>query len=122
MLNSVAAGRRQARQIVVMQAAVTLGLASVFALQGWAHALAALLGGLSVVIGSALMGWRAFAGDVAGPGVVLLRLAGGVALKWLVIVLSLYLGLARYGLPPTPLLVGLCAALVASLLAYRIES
>lgn len=122
MLNSVAAGRRQAQRIVVSQTVCAFGLASAFVLQSWNHAAAALLGGLAVAVGSALMGWRAFEGGVAGPGVVLYRLAGGVALKWLVIVLSLYLGLARWGLPPIPLLVGLCAALVASLLVYRIPS
>lgn len=121
MLNSLAAGRRQARQIVVLQCAATGLLGLAFVLQDWAHALAAWFGGSAVVLGSALMGWRALAGDVAGPGTALLRLAGGVALKWLVIVLSLYLGLARFGLEPLPLLAGLVVALVASLLAYRTQ-
>ena len=35
---------------------------------------------------------------------------------------ALYLALARLGLPPLPLLAGLCAALVASLLAFRIKT
>lgn len=122
MLNSVAAGRRQAARVVVIQAAVACALALVFLVQGVEAALAALVGGLATTTGSALMAWRAFAGGVAGPAVALFRLFGGVALKWLVIVLSLYLGLARFGLPPLPLLAGLSATLVASLLAYRIES
>ncbi len=122
MLNSVAAGQRQAVQVVAYQAASSILVALVFAIQGSEAALAALVGGLATTTGSALMAWRAFAGGVADPGVALFRLFGGVALKWLVIVLSLYLGLARFGLPPLPLLAGLSAALVASLLAYRIES
>ena len=122
MLNSVAAGRRQALQVVVIQAIVTAVLALAFLVQGWAAAGAALVGGLATTAGSALMGWRAFAGGVVDPGSALLRLFGGVALKWLVIVLVLYLGLARFGLPPLPLLAGLSATLVASLLAYRIKS
>lgn len=122
MLNSVAAGRRQALQVVVIQAIVTAVLALAFLVQGWAAAGAALVGGLATTAGSALMGWRAFAGGVADPGSALFRLFGGIALKWLVIVLVLYLGLARFGLPPLPLLAGLSATLVASLLAYRIKS
>lgn len=122
MLNSVAAGRRQALQVVVIQAIVTAVLALAFLLQGWVAATAALVGGLATTAGSALMGWRAFAGGVADPGTALFRLFGGIALKWLVIVLTLYLGLARFGLPPLPLLAGLGATLVASLLAYRIKS
>jgi ATP synthase protein I len=122
VLNSVAAGRRQALQVVVIQAIVSVVLALAFLVQGVAAAGAALVGGLATTAGSALMGWRAFAGGVADPGSALFRLFGGIALKWLVIVLVLYLGLARFGLPPLPLLAGLGATLVASLLAYRIKS
>ena len=80
--------------------------------------------GRAVAGGDGFVGraWRAFAGGVADPGSALFRLFGGIALKWLVIVLVLYLGLARFGLPPLPLLAGLGATLVASLLAYRIKS
>ena len=122
MLNSVAAGRRQARSVVAYQAAVTLAAALVFLVQGTDAALAALMGGGSVALGSALMAWRAFRGGVSGAGPALMRLFGGLALKWLVVVAALYLALARLALPPLPLLAGLCAALVASLLAFRIKS
>lgn len=122
MLNSVAAGRRQARSVVAYQAGVALAAALVFLVQGTDAALAALVGGGSVALGSALMAWRAFAGGVDGGGMALMRLFGGLALKWLVVVAALYLALARLALPPLPLLAGLCAALVASLLAFRIKS
>ena len=122
MLNSVAAGRRQARSVVAYQAGVALAAALVFLVQGTDAALAALMGGGSVALGSALMAWRAFAGGVDGAGMALMRLFGGLALKWLVVVAALYLALARLGLPPLPLVAGLCAALVASLLAFRIKS
>lgn len=104
------------------QAGVTLLLALVFLVQDGRSAMAAGFGGLAVTLGTALMAWRAFAGGVDGPGQALFRLFGGLALKWLVIVLALYLALARFTLPPLPLLAGLGAALVASLLAYRIKS
>lgn len=122
MLNSVAAGRRQARSVVAFQAIVTFAAALVFLVQGTDAALSALMGGGAVTVGSALMAWRAFAGGVSGAGLALMRLFGGLALKWLVIVAALYLALARLALPPLPLLAGLCAALVAPLLAFRIRS
>ena len=122
MLNSVAAGRRQARSVVVFQALVTFAAALVFLAKGTDAALSALMGGGAVTAGSALMAWRAFAGGVDGAGLALMRLFGGLALKWLVIVAALYLALARLALPPLPLLAGLCAALVAPLLAFRIKS
>lgn len=121
MLNSLAAGRRQATQQIAAQSAVAGLVALAFLVQGLDAALAAAVGGFAVVFGSALMAWRSFAGGVAAPSTALFRLIGGLALKWLVIVLSLYWGLARLGLLPLPLVAGLSATLVASLLAYRIK-
>lgn len=116
MLNSVAAGRRQAYRVLVAQAIATGLVALVFLAQDSRAAFGALLGGAAVALGSALMAWRAFGGGVTGAGAMLLRIVGGLALKWLVIVGALYLALARLELPPVPLLAGLCAALAASLI------
>jgi F0F1-type ATP synthase assembly protein I len=118
----MAAGRRQARSVVVAQTLVTFAAALAFLVQGTDAALSALMGGGAVTAGSALMAWRAFAGGVSGAGPALVRLFGGLALKWLVIVAALYFALARFALPPLPLLAGVCAALVASLLAFRIRN
>jgi ATP synthase protein I len=118
----MAAGRRQAQRVVVFQTVVTLIAALVFLVQGERAALAALLGGGAVTLGSALMAWRAFGAGVIGPGAALARLFGGLALKWLVIVGALYIALARFELPPLPLIAGLGAALVAYLMAFRIKS
>jgi F0F1-type ATP synthase assembly protein I len=122
VLNTLAAGRRQATRVLVAQATVTGVVALVFLVQGHRAALGALLGGGAVALGSALMAWRAFGGGVTGAGTALFRLFGGLALKWLVIVGALYLALARFELPPVPVLAGLCAALVAFLLAFSIKS
>ena len=122
MLNTLAAGRRQARRVLTAQAVATAGVALAFLIQGPGAALAALTGGAAVTLGSALMAWRTFGGGVGGAGVALLRLFGGLALKWLVIVGALYLALARWELPPLPLLAGLGAALVAFLAAFSIKS
>jgi F0F1-type ATP synthase assembly protein I len=122
VLNSVAAGRRQALRVLAVQAAATGLVALVFLAQGDRAALGALLGGGAATLGTALMAWRALGGGVVGAGVALARLFGGLALKWLVIVLALYLALARFELPPLPVVSGLGAALVATLLAFSIKS
>lgn len=121
MLNSAAAGRRQARQVVVAQSITAALVALAFLVAGVPSALGAGLAGAGVALGSALMAWRSFPGDVIGAGAVLSRLFGGIALKWLVIAGALYLALARFELPPLPVLAGLSAALISSLLAYRIK-
>lgn len=122
MLNSVAAGRRQAYRVVVAQATATGLVALVLLAQGPRAALGALLGGGAVVLGTALMAWRAFGGGVTGAGTALFRVFGGLALKWLVIAGVLYLALARLELPPLPILAGLGAALAAFLLGFKIKS
>jgi ATP synthase protein I len=122
VLNSVAAGRRQALRVVIVQTIATLAIALVFLVQGERAALGAALGGAAATLGSALMAWRAFGAGVIGAGAALSRLFGGIALKWLVIVGTLYLALARFELPPLAVVTGLSAALVAYLLAFRIKS
>lgn len=117
MLNSAAASRRLARRIALLQAVVTVLVAAAFLLAGGKAALGAALGGLAVTLGSALMGWRAFAGGIAGAGTALLRLAVGIALKWATVVLVLYLALAQWALDPLAVLSGVLAALAVNLLA-----
>ena len=115
MLNSVAAGRRQAYRILIAQAIVAGLVALVFLVQGHRAALGALLGGGAVVLGSALMAWRAFGGGAAGAGATLLRLVGGLALKWFAIIAALWLALAQLHLPPWSVVAGMGAALVVSI-------
>lgn len=116
MQDSLVAGRRTAVRLAAIQAAITVAVALAFLVQSTASALAALVGGGSVSLGTALMGWRAFRGGVAPAGVALLRLAGGLALKWLVIGLAVMITLTRTELPPLPMLAGLGAALVGFVL------
>lgn len=122
VLNTVAAGRRQASRVVIAQAIASGLVALAFLVQGEQAALGALLGGGAVALGSALMAWRAFGGGVIGAGEALTRLFGGIALKWLVIVGALYLALTRFELPPLALIGGLCAALIAPLLVLQLKS
>lgn len=117
MQNSLVAGRRTARRIVLAQALCAALVAGGCLLLGPRAALSAAIGGGAVVLGSALMAWRSFAGGVHGGMVALGRLLGGLALKWLVIGAALYIALARLGLPPLPLLAGVGAALAGFVVA-----
>ncbi len=117
MLNSVAAGRRLAKRLLIVQIGV-IGLVSLAltTMSGQA-ALGALMGGMAVAAGSVLMAWRIFSGPVAGAGVTLTRMAGGLALKWLVIVVLVYLALVPLALEPLAVFGGLLAALAVNLSA-----
>src|SRR5690606_41771388 len=74
-------------------------------------------GGGVVVLGAALMAWRSLGGGIRGGLVALGGVVGGLALKWLVIGLAVYVALARLGLPPLPLLAGVGAALAGFVVA-----
>jgi len=120
VLNSVAAGRRLAQRAVALQAAVTIATALVSLLSGRDAALGALAGGTAMTLGSLLAAWGAFAGGVAGAGVVLGRLLAGTALKWIVVVGGLYLAIAVWHLPALPVLAGAALAAAALLIAAKL--
>lgn len=122
MLNPAAAGRRLSRRIALLQALAAGLVAAGFLALGGRAALGALLGGLAVAAGGALMGWRSFAGGAVGPGRALLQLVGGIALKWLVVVLVLYLALAVLALDPLAVLCGVLAALAMQLFALTFKA
>jgi ATP synthase protein I len=112
MRNSIAAGRRLAVRVVAVQLAVTILLAAGFALQGWQSGLAALSGGGVVVLGTAALALRLFVPGPATAKVVLRRLINGNLLKWGVILLGLYLALAKAQLPGMPVIVGLAVTVL----------
>ena len=112
MQNSIAAGRRLAVRVVAVQIAVTIVLATGFLLQGWQSGLAALSGGGAVALGTAALALRLFASGPAPAGLVLWRLVIGNLLKWGVILLGLYLALAKAQLPGMPVIVGLAVTVL----------
>lgn len=120
MLNSVAAGRRQARRAIVWQAAATLLVALPCLWLGWRWTAAALVGGAAV----ALAGWVAarisLGGGVSGAGSAVARLFAGMLAKWLVLVVMLVAGVLAFGLPPLPMLLAALAVLVAQMLALAL--
>jgi len=104
VLNSAAEGWRQALRVVAFQAVAALLTAAACFLLGPDAALAALVGGGSMALGSLLAAWGAFGGGVAGAGTALGRLLLGTALKWLVVAAGLYLAMAVWRLPAVPAL------------------
>jgi len=106
-------GKRLVVWIVLLQAGCALVVASVYlGFSGASAGLAALVGGLIVSVGSAVVGWRAFKPGIAGAATLGTAMYTGVALKWLWFVLALYVAFARLQLEVAPLLVGMVAAQV----------
>ncbi len=115
MDNSLAAGRQLAVKVVLTQVAVAVVAGLAFLAQGVGSAVAAFAGGALVVIGTGLLALRVFAPALAGPGAMLARFAVGTLLKWIVVIVGLYLILAYWRLPALPALVGLVAVLLVNL-------
>ena len=122
MLNSLVTGRRLALRIVLVQLLVAALLALAFLLQGTRSAMAAGMGGGAVVLGSGALALRAFTARPVSPNVALLRMLTGMALKWVLILATLYIALVRFALPPLPLLVGAVVTTMAFLFAAKLNA
>lgn len=104
-------GKRLVVRVVLLQAGCALLAASAFLVfRGPSAGIAALVGGLIVAAGSAVLGWRAFRPGVAGAATLTTAMYTGVALKWLWFALALYVALARLKLDVLPLFIGMAAA------------
>lgn len=117
MLNDPASGRRLALRLLGWQLGATVLGSLVFLVKGWPFAMAALAGGLLVVLGNALMASRALSS--LQVGLALSRFLLGVVLKWVTVVGGLYLVLVRWQLPPAPAIAGLALALAVHLFMFR---
>ena len=116
MLNSVAAGRRLVLRAAAWQGLAVLLVAALFLLWGVPQALAAAVGGATIVAGALLAAWMAFGGGVLGAVSAVLRLVAGMVVKWVVVIGVLVMGAGLYKLPPLPLLAGVITGLVAQVL------
>jgi F0F1-type ATP synthase assembly protein I len=104
-------GKRLVIRVVLLQTGCALVVASVFFVFGGEPAgVAALVGGLIVACGSLIFGWRMFKPGIAGGAKLSSAMYAGVALKWLWLVLALYVALGLLKLQAAPLLIGLVAA------------
>ena len=101
-------GKRVVVRVVLLQSGCAALVASVFLVLKGAHqGLAALVGGLIVAAGSAVLGWRAFKPGIAGGATLTMAMYAGVALKWLWFAVALYLAIAWLKLDAAPLLIGI---------------
>ncbi len=72
-----------------------------------------------MVLGSLMAAWGAFGGGVAGAGVALGRLVLGMAVKWVVVIVGLFLTMAVWRLPAVPALAGAAIAAAAFVVSTR---
>lgn len=101
-------------RVVLLQAGCSLLVAFAFLVwKGESAALAAIVGGLIVAVGSAVFGWRMFSPGIAGSATLARAMFAGVALKWAWLLVALYMALAYWKLEAAPLLVGVVAAQMA---------
>jgi ATP synthase protein I len=121
VLNSVAASRRLAQRAIAWQACVTVLVALAFLAQGQASAMAVMVGGGALTLGTWISTWIALGGGVSSAGVALSRLLAGMLAKWLLVLVVFTIALGLLRLPGLPLLVGISAAMLALVLANTIK-
>ena len=120
MLNTVAAGRRLAQRTTALQGVVTLATALVCLLSGREAALGALVGGGAMTLGGLVAATSAFGGGVAGAGMALGRLMLGLAAKWVVVVVGMFLAIGVWHLPAMAVLAGAAVAAAGLLVATKL--
>lgn len=100
---------------------MTVLVALAFLAQGQASALAVLVGGGALTLGTWISTWIALGGGVSSAGVALSRLVAGMVAKWLLVLVVFTIALGLLRLPGLPLLVGISAAMLALVLANTIK-
>ncbi len=109
------------KRLVSRFAALQFAVAAVVAVgagigSGGPAALAALAGGAVVATGNLLFGWRLFAPGIAAAPRIARAMWVGEGLKWLWVVLAVWLALGVVKLAPLPFLLGMLAAQVGFLI------
>lgn len=112
MSTQLAHGRRLVPRIALAEAVATAVVASGFAFVSAQAALAVLLGGALVVLGTLLFGWRMFAAGVGSSGTALASMLAGKAMQWIALALGLFLVIGVWQFPVLPVVAGVIAAQV----------
>jgi F0F1-type ATP synthase assembly protein I len=107
--------RRRGRRLVLRFAGVQLlatllAAVVVLAFRDASAALAAAAGGLVVAVGNVVFGWKLFAPGVAPVRVLTRTVFAAEVLKWLWLVLALWLAVGPGHLQGLPLVAGMLAA------------
>ena len=112
MSTQLAHGRSLVPRIALAEAVTTAIAALGFALASAQSALAVLLGGALVVVGTLLFGWRMFAAGVGSSGTALASMLVGKAMQWITLALGLFLVIGVWHWPVVPVVSGVIAAQV----------
>ncbi len=110
MSTQLAHGRSLVPRIALAEAVTTAVAALGFALASAPSALAVLLGGALVVVGTLLFGWRMFAAGVGSSGTALASMLVGKAMQWITLALGLFLVIGVLHFPVVPVVSGVIAA------------
>jgi ATP synthase protein I len=108
-------------KLVAWQLVVGLVVALPWCYAGWRAALGAGAGALSAALGSAVAAWRHFGRPGESAQQLARRFIAATALRWVTMLVVLYLAVARLALPPGAVLSGLVAGLAVYLFALRWE-
>jgi hypothetical protein len=96
----------------VQMLAASIAAPGVSLFGGWAAFQAALVGGAVVAVGNVIFGWRLFAPGIAPAARIARAMWLGEGLKWLWVLLAVWLALIAADLQPLPFFLGLLAAQV----------
>ncbi|PJK06918.1 hypothetical protein CO614_07370 [Lysobacteraceae bacterium NML120232] len=125
MYDPVAQSKRVVRQVALRQilvVALAAVAAGVLAAQGLRFALGVCVGGLAVVLGSALASRMALSEGVASANVVLLRWFAGILIRWGVFFLVMTGAVVAWKMPPLALLIGVLVALIAHVVFVTLKT
>jgi F0F1-type ATP synthase assembly protein I len=111
MNDPVSRGKRLVSRFAALQfAAAVVAAVGAGMWSGGPAAQAALAGGAVVATGNLLFGWRLFAPGIAAAPRIARAMWVGEGLKWLWVVLAVWLALGVVDLAPSPFLIGMLAA------------
>jgi F0F1-type ATP synthase assembly protein I len=119
MHDPVAVGRRTAHRALAIAAIAAALVALAFLVQGATHAMAAAVGGGTMVLANALAAQVALGGGIQPAGAAFARLVVGTLAKWAVVIGGLAVAFRVWHLPPLPALVGVVVGVLAYLLALN---
>lgn len=119
MHDPVAVGRRTAHRALAIEAIVAMLVAMAFLLQGPPQAIAAAVGGGTILVGNALAASLALGGGIQSARAAFARLILGTMVKWVVVLGGVAVAFGLWRLPPLPTLVGVVAGMLAYLLGLN---
>lgn len=120
--NPHAQGQQLAHRLSGLQALAAIVTALPWLLRGPREALAALVGGLVVALGTWLLGRGMFGGAGVSAASAFTGLIVGSLARWMTIAIGVVLAIGWAGLPPSAVCSGLIVALMVQLFGMRLQT